>query len=109
MIPPRRFPITPRLAEAMREIEALIASRYPEARFAVSEGEDPDGIYLRATVDVEDMGEVVHVFIDRLVEMQVEEGLPVYVVPIRPIERVLEYIRELELECARASTPLPAR
>jgi hypothetical protein len=87
MIPPRRFPITPRLEEAMSELEALIARRYPDARFAAGEGEDPDGIYLRATVDVEDMGEVVDVFIDRLIELQVEEGLPLFVVAVRPRER----------------------
>ena len=62
-------------------------------------------MYLVATVDIDDTDEVVEVFIDRLIDMQVEEGLPVYVVPpIRPIERVLEYMRELER--ARSSTPL---
>jgi hypothetical protein len=106
MNPPRRFPITPRLAEAMRELEALIASHYPEALFAVGEGEDPDGIYLRATVDVEDMGDVVDVFIDRLVEMQVEEGLPLFVVAVRPRERNAAIFAR-EQERARGRSPLP--
>jgi hypothetical protein len=37
-----------------------------------------------ATVDVEDTDAVVDVYIDRLVTLQIEEGLPVYVVPLRP-------------------------
>jgi hypothetical protein len=89
MTPRRLIPITPRLEEAIVELRELIARRYPDATFTVSEGEDPDGIYLTATVDVEDMGEVVDVFLDRMVDLQVEEGLPIFVVAIRPLERNL--------------------
>ena len=32
-------------------------------------------------------------FLDRLVDMQVEEMLPLYVIPTRPIERTREMIR----------------
>ena len=62
MTPTRHIPITPRLEEAIVELRELIAGHYPDATFTVSDGEDPDGIYLTATVDVEDMGEVVDVF-----------------------------------------------
>jgi len=44
-------------------------------------------------VDVEDTDEVVDVFMDRLLEMEIEEGLPVYVIPIRPIERAVRASR----------------
>lgn len=79
--------------QALEELRAIIRNRYPEAGFEVFHGEDPEGTYLRAVVDVEDSDEVVNVFIDRLIAMQVEDGLPVYVVPVRPLERVLEEIR----------------
>jgi hypothetical protein len=75
------------------ELKGLIQDRYPAATFEVAPEEDPDGIYLRATVDVEDIDEVVDIFIDKLLEIQVERRLPVYVMPVRPIERVLEEIR----------------
>ncbi len=39
-------------------------------------------------VDVDDINDVLDVYIDRLVDLQVEGQLPVYVVPVRPPERV---------------------
>lgn len=89
MTPRSLIRIKPRLDEAIVELRELIARHYPDATFSVSEGEDPDGIYLTATVDVEDMGEVVDVFLDRMVDLQVEEDLPIYVVAVRPLERNL--------------------
>lgn len=89
MTPRRLNPITPRLEEAIVELRELIARHYLDATFTVSEGEDPDGIYLTATVDVEDMGEVVDVFLDRMVDLQIEEGLPLFVVAVRPLARNL--------------------
>ena len=35
------------------------------------------------------MGEVVDVFLDRMVDLQVDEGLPVFVVAVRPLSRNL--------------------
>ena len=87
MTPERRIPITPRMQEAIDELQGLIAARYPAATFEIGEGEDPDGVYLTATVDVEDMGEVVDVFLDRMVDLQVEEELPLFVVAVRPAAR----------------------
>lgn len=78
---------------ALDELRSIIRRRFPEAQFEVFHGEDPEGTYLSAIVDVEDSDEVVDVFIDRLIDMQVEDGLPVYVVPVRPLERVLEEIQ----------------
>ncbi len=39
------------------------------------------------TVDVDDTDAVVEVYIDRLLELQIDDGLSVYVVPIRPLDR----------------------
>jgi hypothetical protein len=78
---------------ALRELQELIQAAYPDASFAVVRGEDPEGLYLRATVDVEELDQVVDVFIERLVELQVEAGLPVYVIPLEPAERALAAMR----------------
>jgi hypothetical protein len=75
---------TPRMQEAIRELQRLIRWLYPKATFQVEHGDDPAGIYLLATVDVEDTDAVVEVYIERLLELQIDEGLPLYVVPIRP-------------------------
>jgi hypothetical protein len=71
--------ITPRVQEALDELQAMIAVRYPDASFSVYTWYDIAGIYLNATVDVEDTDEVRDVFRDRLIDMQVEDGLPVHV------------------------------
>lgn len=85
-----------RLDEAIAEMKALILARYPDATFDVGLGEDPDGTYMIVTVDVEDTDEVFDVVVERLLEMQVEEMLPLYVIPVRPIERTMEYLRSRE-------------
>jgi hypothetical protein len=57
-------------------------------------------------VDIADTDEVMAVVGDRLVELQVEEGLPVYVTPLRPITRVVAQLRELEAATPPAPLPL---
>jgi hypothetical protein len=75
----------PRVESALSELRELIEAEYPAATFEVSSGEDPEGgIYLIATVDVQDTDAVVDVVIERLLELQIEERLPVYVIPLRP-------------------------
>jgi hypothetical protein len=49
----------------------------------VTPGEDPEGLYVLATVDVDDTDAVVDVYIDRLLTLQIDDGLPIYVVPLR--------------------------
>ncbi len=87
-------PIDPRINQALDKLKAFIAQRYPAATFEVAPGEDPDGVYLTATVDVEDTDEGVDTIIDRLLEIQVDQRLPVYVIPIRPLTRVLEDLQQ---------------
>jgi hypothetical protein len=77
-----------RIQMAVAELQALIQQHYPAATFQVTQGEDPIGTYVIATVDVEDTDAVVDVYIDRLLELQLDDGLPVYVVPVRPLERI---------------------
>jgi hypothetical protein len=103
MRPERHVPHTSRMEEALHELQGLITARFPQAAFVVEEGCDPEGIYLVATVDIADTDEVISVVGDRLVELQVDEGLPVYVTPLRPIERVVAQLRE----AATRPAPLP--
>ncbi len=97
--------LTPRMKEAVHELQRLITARFPQAAFVVEEGVDPKGIYLVTTVDIADTDEVIAVVGNRLVELQVDEGLPVYVTPLRPIERVVAQLRERE--AATPPSPLP--
>ncbi len=77
------FTIT-RSQEILVEFEDLIGKAYPEASFDVEVGGEPDGVYLIVTVDLEDTEEVLDVVMDRILEVQIEERLPVYVLPLRP-------------------------
>jgi hypothetical protein len=98
-----RYEVThPRMQQAVAELEGLILARYPDAAFEVSVGEDPEGVYLAVTVDLDDGTPVLETVRERLLHYQVDEQLPVFVVPLRPVERVLS---ELEPR-ARKSRPV---
>jgi hypothetical protein len=98
--------LTPRMKEALQELQRLITARFPQAAFVVEEGFDPEGVYLITTVDIADTDEVIAVIGDRLVELQVDEGLLVYVTPLRPIERVVAELRKREASTPPVSLPL---
>jgi len=83
-----------RIKHALVELQDLIVTAFPGAVFEIYSGSDPDGTYLEAMVDVEDLNDLLDVFIDRLVDMQVEERLPVYVVPAHTPERVARLVAE---------------
>ena len=106
MRPESNIPLTLRMEEAVHELKRLITERFPQAAFVVEEGFDPKGTYLVTTVDIADTDEVIDVVGDRLVELQVEEGLPVYVTPLRPITRVVAQLREREAATPPAPLPL---
>ena len=105
MNPERHVPLTSRMEEAVHELKRLITARFPQAAFVVEEGFDPEGIYLVTTVDIADTDEVIDVVGDRLVELQVDEALPIYVTPLRPIQRVVAELREREH--TPPASPLP--
>jgi len=98
--------LTQHMEDAVRELKKLITAHFPQADFVVEEGFDPEGIYLVTTVDIADTDEVIDVVGDRLVELQVDEGLPVYVTPLRPIERVVAQLREREATTSPAPLSL---
>jgi len=98
--------LTPRMQEAIDELKGLITARFPQAAFVVEEGFDPEGVYLVTTVDIADTDDVIAVVGDRLVDLQVDEGLSVYVTPLRPMERVVAELRKREAATPPVSLPL---
>lgn len=76
--------LTPRLQEAVDHVQHLIRHVDPQATFQVVAGEDPAGTYLLATVDVDDLDGVMDVYMDYLLTVQIDEGLPLYVLPLHP-------------------------
>ncbi len=82
--------LAPRMREAITELEGRIREHYPDAAFRVTRSpEDPRIIHLMTTVDVEDREAIVDLVIDRVMALQIDERLPVHVIPVRPRERVL--------------------
>jgi hypothetical protein len=96
---------SPPEAAALDEIQQRIAAVFPSATFLVERGEDPPGWYLSTTVDIDDTEDVYNLVADRLMEMQVEEGLRVYVAPVRTPERIEAYLRELLASQSSAKQP----
>jgi hypothetical protein len=95
--------VTPRMEDALTELEALIRRSYPEATFTVREGEDPEGVYLVATVDVDDRTAVIDAFLERLLELQIGDGLPIFVIPVRPAARNAALLAQQRSVTARSS------
>jgi len=80
--------LDPRRQAAVQELTGLVVQRYPGASFVISPGEDdPEATHIIATVDVDDPDEVVDLIIDRMLALQIEENLPVHLIPIRTPER----------------------
>ena len=103
MRPP--VPLTPRIQEALAELQALILDRFPDATFEVHQGDEPWGIYLHATVDVDSLWDVIDVVSDRLVDFQVNEELPVFIDVHRTPERDAATWAEQAERQAALSTP----
>jgi hypothetical protein len=96
-----------RIDAAVAELQQMILDHYPDATFAVGPGHEPPGTYMTATVDVDDLDEVFDVVVERLLEMQDEERLPVYVLTVHPIERVIAELRSPKPSWERPLVPAP--
>jgi hypothetical protein len=74
---------------AVNELADLIRRHYPEATFQIVPAEDDASIvHLVARVDVDDTEDVADLVMDRMIQMQIDEGLPIYVIPLRTAERI---------------------
>lgn len=86
--------LDPRVQAAIEELHGTIVERYPNATFEVARDQDePENVDLITTVDLDDPDEVLDLVIDRLVGLQVEDRIPVHVIPIRTPERILAAMR----------------
>jgi len=83
--------LTPSMLSALEELKGIIQSHYPEASFQVSHSpEEPEIVHLQAIVDVDDQDDVLDLVVDRMMELQIEEDLPIFVIPVRPLESTLQ-------------------
>jgi hypothetical protein len=63
-----------RIARAVAELQNRIKHEHPAATFDVAHGEDPDGTYIWTAVDMDDPDAVLDSVVDRLLELQIDEG-----------------------------------
>jgi hypothetical protein len=70
------------MQHAIAELEARIRAVYPEATFRLVEGEDPMGLYLDAYTDAEDAFAVLDLVSDWLVDLSVNAGVHLHVIPL---------------------------
>ena len=84
----------PKTVAAIQELEALILAQYPGTTFEITgDPDDEDIILLWATADVDDPDEVGDLVLDRMLEIQLNDGIPVYLVPISTPERNLAQLK----------------
>jgi hypothetical protein len=84
-----------RCRAAIDELARLILERYPTATFEIApDPDDQDSTILWATVDVDDTDQVLDLVQERQLQWQIEEDVPVYVVPLRTPERSATLWRE---------------
>ena len=70
------------MQHAITEVQARIIAVYPDATFRLVEGEDPIGIYLDAYTDAEDAFAVLDLVSDWLVDLGVNAGMHLHVIPL---------------------------
>lgn len=105
--------LTERMTEAIAELELLVLQDYPEATFRIEYGiDDPEAIHLVAFVEFEDAFDVLNRVSERMMAIQVDQGVPIFVIPMRPDERTLsmlaagQQLPDLQ-QFHEASTPSP--
>jgi hypothetical protein len=70
------------MQHAITEVQARIRAVYPEATFRLVEGEAPLGLYLDAYTDAEDAFAVLDLVSDWLVDLSVNPGVHLHVIPL---------------------------
>ena len=87
--------LSPEMQNAIDEVTAIISASYPTTTFVTEPGVEPDSVFVQAFVDAIEPDDVMDLYISRLVTIQVEEGIPLYVFARRTPERLLEYRQSL--------------
>lgn len=96
--------LSPRMQRAVTELKGLVQQHYPEATFRVTrDPEEPRSIDLLATVDVEDRQAVMDVVLERVLQCQIEEKLPVHVIPLHTPELARALLAQQRRERRSAS------
>jgi hypothetical protein len=54
--------------------------------------DEPEAVLLVTTVDIDDPDDVTDLVIERMMEIQIDQGLPIFVVPVRHPARVMQMI-----------------
>ena len=70
--------------DAIREFTGVIRAQYPDATFDVGFGFESMNVQVTVTVDVEDTEEVEELYRRRLLNLQVEQGLPLDIITVLP-------------------------
>ncbi|MBX3069005.1 MAG: hypothetical protein KF883_00755 [Thermomicrobiales bacterium] len=102
------IPLDPQMAAAIAELTEAIRKSYPETTFVVDAEENQEAVFVTAIVDVDDPDEVVDCFIDRVLTLQIEEGLPLHIIPIRTAARRERLRATLQVEGRRDKQPRSA-
>jgi hypothetical protein len=76
----------PRMHAAIEEFTSMIADRYPSATLRTYVNEEPVGVFLHAAGDIDDPDEVMDWVIHRVVEIQVDDDISRYVLPVSRTE-----------------------
>ncbi len=91
------FKKSSKVQNAVKELKEMILSKYPEAKFNVFHESpdpcDPNMILIDTIVDLEDPDKVSDFIIGRMLYYQLEERIPIHVIPLRTPERVLAEMR----------------
>ena len=83
-----------KMREAVDELKATISHKYPSATFSLTHpGDEPNSVQLEASVDVDDWDEVLDLVLDRVMDLQLNAGLPIHVLP-RPTPERSQLLRE---------------
>lgn len=90
-------PLEPRMQAAIAELQRLILEKYPDTTIDVGEADEHGVVFVRAVVDVDDTDQVTAIFIDRMVDLLVDDGLAIYIIPVRtPAREAAERQRQRE-------------
>jgi hypothetical protein len=88
--------LDPPRQRAIVDLVTLIQAHYPSTTFTLREGvDDPEATYLIAHVDMEDPDEILDLTIDRVMELQLDKHIPLYVLPVHTAEQVAQTLRSL--------------